>query len=312
MRDIEANFVVEVEDVSVAISRLHQLTTQAGGEVINERLADERGTRPEANLTLRVPSAGADGYFEELSTLGAVRSRDINARDVGKEYYDASLRLRSLRAVYARYEQILAQSRTVEETLRVEEELSRIRGEIEAIEGQLRWLADRSGRATVNVRLYAHRDWVDPVVTPEAKFYPGLRIVGIRDLRGAQGAESFGGLGFGLRFSRHFSIDLDGLQQAGHSGGDLELFMVTLGGESYSDFLGGGQRRWLNPYLGFRGGYARDRGTDEILLGGTLGLEVYKSDFFKLDLETRAFGGFFGELGSHVLLEPGLAAHIAF
>ncbi|MGC4070359.1 MAG: DUF4349 domain-containing protein [Polyangiaceae bacterium] len=279
---------------------------------MSESLEDERRARPHAALVLRVASTGAMDFLAKLEAAGVVRSRQLSSRDIGKEYFDATLRVKSLEAVLTRYQELLARANTIEETLRIEEHIARISSDIERTKGELRWMKNRVARATIHVELFAKGDWVEPVVTPEAKFYPGFRAVSSWDWRGSAPNQSALGAGISLRFSRHFSIDFDGLQNTDHPHGALEQSLLTLGGEFYSDFLGAGQRRWFNPYIGIRGGYGRIEGSDQALIGGTLGLELYKSRFMTLDLDLRALGAFGDSVGSHVILQPALGANFAF
>jgi hypothetical protein len=115
-----------------------------------------------------------------------------------------------------------------------------------------------------------------------------------------------------LRFSRHFSIDFDGLQSTKAKGGGFETSLLTLGGEFYSDYLGAGRRSWFNPYLGVRAGYGRMEGNNQAVVGGTFGLEIFKSDLAVLNLDLRVLGAFGDDLGSHLLVQPALGVNFAF
>jgi len=311
MLDIEARMLLKVQSVERSVAALHVLARRVGGVITTERVdtASEHGT---AELTLRIPSTSTDGVFRDLAGLGDVLSQTVTARDVGKEYFDAGLRLSSLEATLHRYQEILAKANTVEEVLRIENELSRIRTEIEQVKGNLRWLADRVARATLHVSL---RELAPPVVVvssePEPKFFPGLRVPMLVDF-GSQDQQVYFGGGVSLRFSRSLSLDLDILKLGGSERRGPDALIVSLGGEIYSDLLGGGERRFLNPYLGWRAGYARFDVHDQAILGATLGLEVVKTRLFRLDLEARNYVGFLGERGAHYVLEPALAASIAF
>jgi hypothetical protein len=68
----------------------------------------------------------------------------------------------------------------------------------------------------------------------------------------------------------------------------------------------------LNPYIGLRGGYARFLGKNEALLGGLLGLELVKGEWYIIDAEVRASALFGSDAGGHVGVEPSLGASIAF
>ncbi len=312
MLDIEARLGIEVSDMRDAVERLHQQLQKSHGQLVEETFNNEDHQAPTANITLRIPAQGAQDFLKELESLGAIRTRQVSSRDVGKDYFDAQLRLQNLQRVIARLEEILALAKTVEETMKVETEIGRVRGEIEQLKGEIRWLKDRSSRATIHLELFAKRHWVDTGVSPEAKFYPGLRMTTMLDLRGAQGSQSTYGGGFSLRFSRHFSLDVDGLQSRLFGKGDLDRLMITAGGDLYSDYLGGGSRRWFNPYIGFRGGYSRVAGYNELVAGGALGFELYKSPVLLVDTEVRLYGAFGNHYGAHALVQPALGINVAF
>ena len=85
-----------------------------------------------------------------------------------------------------------------------------------------------------------------------------------------------------------------------------------MGGEFYSDYLGGGQRRFLNPYIGYTLGYARFLEKNEGVFGITLGVELVKTKTVSVDLSGRGFGMFFSSAGTHVGVQPTLGANFAF
>jgi hypothetical protein len=310
MLDIEANVTVQVPKVKNALRALHQLSQRVGGVITSERI-DSSSSYGAAQLTLRVPSGAAQDVLAQLDELGSVLEQNVTARDIGKEYFDANLRLSSLEATLHRYEEILKAATKVDEILRIEGELARIRAEIEQVKGNLRWLQDRAARATLHLSLREQAPEVAQTVDPEAKFFPGLRLPALADF-GKRENESYFGGGFSLRFSRAVSLDLDVLKHPGSEARGPDAVLASLGGEIYSDLLGGGERRFLNPYLGWRAGYARFGSDNQALAGATLGIELYKNRWFGLDAEARNYLAFGGPRGGHYLLEPALTAKVAF
>jgi hypothetical protein len=310
MLDIEANASLEVPKVRHAVRALHELAARVGGVVTNERI-DASSNYGSAEVTLRVPSRAAQGVFQELDRLGKVREQTVSARDIGKEYFDAKLRLSSLETTLHRYEEILTHASKVEEILRIEQELSRLRAEIEQVKGNLRWLSDRAARATLHVTLREHVPEIAVSVEPEAKFFPGLRLPALIDF-GKRKEQGYAGGGLSLSFSRYLSVDLDILKRPGSEERGPDAILATVGGEIYSELLGGGERRFLNPYLGWRAGYLRSNDANQALVGATLGLELYKNRSFTVDAEACNYLAFFGEPGAHYLLSPALAARVAF
>jgi hypothetical protein len=92
----------------------------------------------------------------------------------------------------------------------------------------------------------------------------------------------------------------------------IDLFLATMGGEFYSDFLGGGRRKYLNPFIGWTLGYARFDGNNEAVLGFSAGVELFKTRAVTVDLQGRALGMFLSSAGSHVAVQPILGANVAF
>jgi hypothetical protein len=314
MLDIEAHLTLKVEDVPRAVAELRQLTQASGGDVVEESIQDA-AAMARAELTLRVPSQAADDVLQKVEAVGSLITRQVSARDVGKQYFDGTLRLENLGWSLKRFEQILTRANSVDEIMRVEQEISRVRGQIEQLKGELRFIADRAARATLHVSLLGPEVVVEPPVTiarPEAKFHPGVRLTYAGDFWGKAGDGTYGGAGISLRLSRHFSADVDGLRSTDGNGDGLDLFLATLGGELYSDFLGGGRRKWLNPFLGFRAGYARLAGRNEIAVGGSIGVEILQTEFVTLELDTRSYGMFGSSAGAHLTIQPALGANIAF
>lgn len=312
MLEIEARLTLQVDDVVRAAAELRRLTTARGGDVVEEALHDA-ASAPRGQLTLRVPSAAADEILREIAAVGSVTARQVTAQDVGKRYFDATLRLENLGWSLARFEQILARANSVDEILRVEQEIARVRGEIESIKGELRYLRDRTARATIHVALVGPEAIVElPIIKPQAKFYPGVRAAYLHDLWNDDDGEGFAGAGVSLRFARAFSLDIDGLRSGADGASGLDVFLATLGGEVYSEYLGAGRRRWFNPYLGLRGGYSRLRGRNEIAAGGTLGVELLSTALATIELDARFYGMFGTSAGAHLGIEPALAANIAF
>jgi hypothetical protein len=311
MLDIEAHLTVEVSDIRQTARRLRELTLDSGGDIVKEQITDQVES-PRAEFTLRIPIRVTDDFLDAIEAIGAVKSRNVVARDIGKEYFDAALRLKGLRWALARYEKILEQANNVDEILRVEQEIARLQSQIEQVEGQLRWMRDRAARATVHVALQAPGSYVAPIVRPEAKLYPGLRVTYLSDFRGEDGNAGYLGGGFSLRLSRHLGLDIEGLRASDGGDRDLDLLLLTLGGEMYSEYFGDGKRRWFNPYLGFRAGYARFLSKDEIAAGGGVGVEVFKTEVINVDAEARILALFGSDAGVHLAVQPALGVNVAF
>lgn len=316
MFDVEARVSVEVEKVGDAAAKVREIVKKHGGQVVADTVNDDANSSA-ASFTLRVPTKGSEKFLDEIGGIGIVRNRQITARDIGKEFHDAQIYLNNLMVTLKRYEEILAKAQDVNSILQIEREMTRIRGEIDRVKGDLRWMKDRAARATIYLTLFTSRPESTVTFDPKAKVYPGIRAVHFADWRGSAGNYGFLGFGLSIAGGRFFSLDFDGMRRIGSPGEGLDAFLVSIGGEFYSDFLGAGRRQVLNPYIGWRAGYSRiaagDGPKDEMFLGGTFGLELYKSKFFRFDAQTRLYGLFGNkDVGGHFGLQSGFQAHFAF
>jgi hypothetical protein len=312
MVDIEARLSIEVAEVQQAARDVRKMVAASGGQIVSETITgNEGGSR--AEIALRIPADASNDFFAALERVGVVHNRQVTAKDIGKEFYDATIRLANLEVVRKRYEEILTQAKTIEEILRIEGELSRVRQQIEQLKGEIRWMRDRAARATVYVSLYTETEAPPQVILdPEAKLYPGVRGSYLHDFRGEAGDQGYVGLGLVLGATPEVALELQGFRALGSDTAGLDGFFVTINGRLYSEFLGDGERSFLNPYVGLRGGYARFESKHEVLLGGMLGLELLKGEWYVLDADLRASALFGSDAGGHLGLEPSLGASIAF
>ncbi len=311
MVDIEARVTLKVEGIAASVVKIRQAVKAAGGQVVNEVITDSSSSAG-ASISLRIPSGHVFDFLSGLPKLGKIESRKVESRDIGREFHDAQVLLRNLNATLSRYEQLLKQATTVKDMVTLEAAMARVRTRLDRVKGDLRYLQDRASRSTVYITLRAKAG--SSVGEPEARLYPGLRGTLAWDFPSGEDTRSFAGAGFSLYFFRALNLDADFMgNTSGDGGSGVDLFITTLGTELYSDFLGGGDREFLNPYLGFRVGYARNLGLNELALGGSLGLDVWKADFITIDLNTRLYA-FLGtsERRAHAVLQPNLTLRFSY
>ena len=179
------------------------------------------------------------------------------------------------------------------------------------------WLKDRVANATVVVRIFPSATSEDAVFAPEATLYPTLRATMLFDLRSE--TQRYGYLGGGLSiqfrpFGRALTFDVDVAHTAmtDRPTGSDYAYLFTTGIDLYSDLLGGGRRKLLNPYLGFRLGYSITSGAGDFALGGVVGVDLVKTKAALLDLHFRALALVGNDQGPHVILGPELGFAFAF
>ena len=310
MLDIEAHLALLVANLNDALRALRKQAAARGGTITSDVVQDEGGSR-QATVAIRVPAGESSGFLDDVDRLGEVTSRQITAKDIGREYHDSQIVLHNLERTLSRYEEILQKAQSVEEILKIEAELSRLRGEIDRVKGSLRYLGDRAARSTVYVVIHERTKEIAQSNPEVAKFFPGIRAVSLTQLRGERSTVSAFGGGIVVGAGRSLNIEVDALKRSGSTSNGLDAVLVTVGGDVYSDFLGGGNRRFLNPFLGVRVGYARITGVNDLAAGATLGVELWKSEYATVDTDLRVLG-LFGKSGSEIGLQPTIGANVAF
>ncbi|HEY1955738.1 MAG TPA: DUF4349 domain-containing protein [Polyangiaceae bacterium] len=315
MIDIEARYSIQCDAVTKCAANFRELVPKWGGRIT----VDEGTTDKETEVTFeaRIPAEKFESFAGGLGGLGATAARDVRRRDVSKEYHDSELLLRERRATRDRFEELLKEAKDVPQTLQVEQQLERLRTEIDRIEGDMRWLKDRVAEATVRVKFVPSSSSEDAVFAPTATLFPTLRATMMFDLRSETQRIGYVGGGFSLEFkpfARAITIDVDMARAALADKPTSSEWAYTflLGLDLYSDLLGGGRRKFLNPYLGFRVGYAITEGSGDLAFGGVVGLDLVKTKAVLLDIGARVLGLVGNDQGPHVQVGPAVQFSVAF
>lgn len=147
-----AQLRMAVFETSKSLAAVEDLARELGGFLAH---------RADNQITIRVPVQRFDEAMKRISGQGDVLSRNVQVEDVTEQFLDISLRLKNARQVRDRIAALLANAKTVEESLKVEQELNRLSEEIERLEGRLKYLSDRAHYSTITVTF-------EPVRTDDA------------------------------------------------------------------------------------------------------------------------------------------------
>jgi hypothetical protein len=284
-----------------------------GGTVVSE-VVQGNAEEGRATLQLRLPPGAAVSFVDWLGTQATVESRTVETNDVSRAYVDQELAIKNLRITMSRLQELAARrDAQLKDVLEVERELTRVRGEIERIEGEHRLLGDRIARATLTVNVLPKRGAQPPDihVEPELKFelVPHLSVLHFLDA-GVTRSQTRTGGGVTLMFSRAFSVDVTALPR---DEGDARSFLFSASVAGYSDFLGGGRRRFGNPYLGLRAGGGSVNTHGVFTFGGEVGVELVRYKLFLLDVTGRALGFIYGHgVPNDVVIEGVLGIGVPF
>ncbi|MFY9174784.1 MAG: DUF4349 domain-containing protein [Peptococcia bacterium] len=105
------------------------------------------------NMEIRLPAENFEQFNAELADIGEITNNRVYTTDVTEEYIDLSARQKTLSIQEQRLQEMLTQTKNVDELLKVERELARVRGEIERITGRLRYLDNKISYSTVRLTL---------------------------------------------------------------------------------------------------------------------------------------------------------------
>jgi hypothetical protein len=141
-----ARMTMAVFEVDKSLNAVENLAREMGGFLAR---------RSDREIVIRVPTAKFFDAVKKLDGMGDTLHKDVQVEDVTEQYLDVSLRLRNAREVRDRIAALLANAKTVEDSLKVERELERLSAEIERMEGRLKFLRDRAAFSTITISFQA-------------------------------------------------------------------------------------------------------------------------------------------------------------
>ncbi len=147
----QARQVIYTASLQLAVYELDEVIEFA--EDVPERYGGWIQARQDYQITLRVPAARLAEVMAEVSSLGLVLAKTLQAADVTAEFTDLESRVAVLEKLQAQLELLLAQAKTVEDSLKVRQELERVRIELEAAKTRLRQLTEMVGFSTLTLNL---------------------------------------------------------------------------------------------------------------------------------------------------------------
>jgi hypothetical protein len=283
---INGTVAVRTIDVSQLVLEVRAHAAEVGGTVVGEFL---QGNAEEGHATmrLRLPPPQAVPFADWLATRATLESRQLDSSDVSRTYFDQDLAIKNLQITMGRLQELARRpDAPLKDILEAERELTRVRGDLERLEGQHRLLDDQIARATLAVEILPRRGAHPPPmhVEPELKFELVPRFVTTRFLDDRGRSPNRRGGGVTLMFARSFSLDFVALPR---NGAEARSFLLDAVVGGYSDYLGGGRRRFFNPFLAMRLGGGLLEGSGAFSFGADAGVEIVHYEHFLVELAAR-------------------------
>ncbi|MBC8160923.1 MAG: DUF4349 domain-containing protein [Roseiflexaceae bacterium] len=161
-----ADMSIQVLDVRAAEAALRSRTATLGGYIVQSQStgSDEYMA---LNISVRVPSNRFDEALGDVQGLAEeVLSSALRGDDVTEEFVDLDSRRQTLEATRDRLRALLAEAKTVEDTLMVNQTLTEYQVEIDQIVGRQKFLSQSSAMSTINVAI-APVPAVEPIVSED-------------------------------------------------------------------------------------------------------------------------------------------------
>ncbi len=153
LKSYSASLSMVVKDVTLSVKAIEQAATSAGGFLIDYHVSSpEEGAY--GTVSLRVPSAQLQSILEAIKSLGVrVTQESISSADLTDEYEDVDAKLASLRSTMTKFESILNQADTVEESMRVQEQLLNLQDRIDGLVGRKQYLEKSSELSLITITI---------------------------------------------------------------------------------------------------------------------------------------------------------------
>lgn len=285
-RVIEGSVEIAVMNVRSAAAAIRAHVESAHGRVMDEQIGGDAVSRY-GSMQVKLPPERVDPLLTWLEDQGELRSKRIQSTDVSRQLVDQAIALENQQRTLDRMRALLERpGLSMQEILAIEQQMTRLRGEIERIKGEKRWLEHRVALATLTVVIRQREQAVILGQEAEAKLYPGARAAALYLLDPDGRKRLRLGAGAAVHLLPRVSLEVDVFGDQDDSG---TAALATVGGALYSDFLGRGQRRFLNPYLGMRLGAGYLEGP-AFAFGAGAGVELFKHEYVLVDVNVRALG----------------------
>lgn len=172
LKSYTASLSMVVGNVSESLQAIEQIATKAGGFLIESRLSSpEEGAYGTASI--RVSSEQLKPTLEAIKNLGVrVTQESITSADLTDEYEDIDAKLTSLQSTMAKFETILDQADTVEESMRVQEQLLNLQDRIDSLIGRKQYLEKSSELSLITVTIAS--DELSLPYAPQDTWRPAL------------------------------------------------------------------------------------------------------------------------------------------
>jgi hypothetical protein len=151
IKTAEVTLRIDEGGLQEAVRALVEVARSHGGFVLSTSVEDEGASG--GTIVMRVPAGSFEDALSDAEEAGEVTREEVAGEDVSQEFVDLEARLRNFEAQESVLLDLMAESESVADTLRVQRELQGVQLEIERLSGRLRYLRDQTDLSTITLRL---------------------------------------------------------------------------------------------------------------------------------------------------------------
>ena len=168
----DTNLSLVVKDVTDSLAKVESIATTFGGFMVNSNLNRPEGAA-NGTISIRVPSDNRAKALDQIRALGVkIVSENISGKDVTDQYEDIEAKLDTLRRTKAKFESILDNAVSVQDTLEVQRELVSLQAQIDALVGRQKFLEQSANLSLITI--YLSTDELALPYTPDDAWRPSL------------------------------------------------------------------------------------------------------------------------------------------
>lgn len=144
----------EVESFDKAQAAISSAVSSARGYISSSNSEKLPNGKVRGQLVLRMPPEALEPLMSDLRSIGELKSQNVEAADVTRQFVDTDSQLKAARAVEKRLLDIIANGKgEIKDLVAAENQLGEWRTKIERMEGELRYLSNQVALSTLTLTI---------------------------------------------------------------------------------------------------------------------------------------------------------------
>jgi hypothetical protein len=160
--DVSKRMIVKTGSISIesdvyedAEKKVNDVVKNLGGFIANATSTVNTAGKKSGTITVKVPVDKYDNLVLDISAIGKVNSKQINANDVTEEYLDLASREKTQKELEERLIKLLSEKTAkLSDIIEIEEKLASVRQKIETIQGKMKLTQNQAQHSTLTISLY--------------------------------------------------------------------------------------------------------------------------------------------------------------